>query len=95
MEDPRHLLDPLVEQAESRGIREHQPRCPLAHLGTKIGEIEIPARVGLDLLQSVAGHGHARRIRPVGGIRNDDRVALLTAVREVSPHEHEARQLAL
>ena len=55
-----------------------------------------PRRRG-DLHQLVARHGHPRRVRPVGGVGGDDRVALvsLADVLEVRPHQHQTRQLAL
>ena len=63
----------------------------------QIVEVEVAARVGADLLQLVARHRHARRVRPVGGVGGDDRVALvaLADVLEVGAHQHQARQLAL
>ena len=95
VEDPRDVLDALVEEAERRGVREHEPGRPLVHLAAEVVEVEVPARVGLDLLELVAGHRHARRVRPVRGVGGDDRVALLAAVREVRAHEHEAGELSL
>ena len=95
VEDPRDLLDPLVEEAERRGVREHQAGRPLVHLGAQVLEVEVAARVGLDPRERVARHRHARRIRPVRGVRGDDRVALLPAVGEVRAHEHEPGQLTL
>ena len=95
VEDPRDLLDALVEEAERRRVREHEPGRALVHLAAEVVEVEVPARIGLDLLERVAGHRHARRVRPVRGVGGDDRVALLAAVGEVRAHEHEAGQLAL
>ena len=95
MEDPRDLLDALVEEAERRGVREHEPGGALVHLAAEVVEVEVSARVGLDLLELVAGHRHARRVRPVRGVGGDDRVALLAAVGEVRAHEHEPGELAL
>ena len=95
MEDPRDLLDPLVEETERRGVREHEPGCPLVHLPAQVVEVEVPARVRLDPRQLVARHGHARGIRAVGGVRGHDRVALLAAIGEVGAHEQEPGQLAL
>ncbi len=95
VEDPRDLLDALVEEAERRRVREHEPRRPLVHLAAQVVEVEVAARVRLDLLELVPGHRHARRVRAVRGVRGDDRVALLAAIGEVRAHEHEAGQLAL
>ena len=58
-------------------------------------EVEVPARVGPDLLELVPGHRHAGGVRPVRGVGRDDRVALLAAIGEVRAHEHEPGQLAL
>ena len=95
VEDPRDLLDALVEEAERRRVREHEPGRALVHLAAQILEVEVPARVGLDPLELVARHRHARRVRAVRGVRRDDRVALLAAVGEVRAHEHEPGQLSL
>ena len=95
MEDPCDVLDALVEEAERRRVREHEPGRPLVHLAAEVVEVEVPACVGLDLLELVAGHRDARRVRPVRGVGGDDRVALLAAVREVRAHEHEAGELSL
>ena len=95
VEDRRDLLDALVEEPERRGVREHEARSPLVHLSAQVGEVEVAARVGLDLLEPVARHRNARRVRSVRRVRGDDRVALLPAVREVRAHEHESGQLAL
>ncbi len=95
VEDPRDVLDTLVEEAERRGVREHETGRSLVHLPAEIVEVEVAARVGLDPLELVAGHRHARGIRPVSRVRGDDRVALLAAVGEVRAHEHEPGQLPL
>ncbi len=95
VKDPRDLLDALVEEAERRRVREHQPGGPLVHLPAQILEVEVPACVCLDALELVARHRHARGIRAVGGVRGHDRVALLAPVGEVGAHEHEPGQLAL
>ena len=64
-------------------------------LRAQVGEVEIAARVRLDLRELVAGHRHARGVRPVRRVSRDDRVAILAAVGEVRAHEHQPRQLAL
>ena len=43
VEDPRDLLDALVEEPERRGIREHEPGRALVHLAPEILEVEVPA----------------------------------------------------
>ena len=95
VEDPRDLLDALVEEAERRRVREHEPGRPLVHLRAQVLEVEVAARVGLDPLELVARHRHARRVRAVRRVGGDDRVALLAAVGEVRAHEHQPGQLAL
>ena len=95
VEDLRDVLDPLVEEPERRGVRQHEPGRPLVHLPAEVLEVEVPARVRLDALELVPGHRHARGVRPVRGVGGDDRVALLAAVGEVRAHEHEAGQLSL
>jgi len=55
----------------------------------------FPAGVRVDLLDLESGHGHARRIRAVRGVRDDDLRPLLAPVGEVGAHQHQAGQLAL
>ena len=97
VEDPLDLLDPLVEQAERRGVREHQARGRFVDLAAQVVEVDVPARVRRHLHELVAGHRHARRVRPVRRVRDDDLPPLLVlaAVREVRAHQHQARQLTL
>ena len=97
VEDPRDLDDPLVEQPERRRVGQHQPGGALVDLRAQVVEVEVAARVGLDLLELVARHRHARRVRAVRGVGGDDRVALvaLAAVVEVGAHQHQPGQLAL
>ena len=97
VEDLRHLADALVEEPERRGVRQHQPGGALVHLCPQIVEVEVATIGGRDLLELVARHRHARRVRPVRRVCGDDRVALgaFAAVLEVRAHEHQARQLPL
>ena len=57
----------------------------------------LPRASVVDLRELVAGHRHARRVRAVRGVGDDDRVALLAlaAVGEVRAHQHQPGQLAL
>jgi hypothetical protein len=97
VEDGGDLLDVLVEEAEGRGVREHEARRLLVDLRPQVVQVEVAARVGLDLLERVPGHRDARGIRPMGGVRRDHRLALLAlaAIGEVGAHEHQARELTL
>ena len=97
VEDPLHLLDPLVEETERRRVREHEAGRRLVDLPAEVVEVDVAAGVRRHLHELVARHRHARRVRAVSGVRHDDsppRVVLAT-VGEVRVHEHEARQLAL
>ena len=60
-------------------------------------DVDVPARVRLDRRHLVAGHRHARRVRAVRGVGDDDLAPLLVlaAVGEVRAHQQQARQLAL
>ena len=75
VEDLRDLLDVLVEEPERRRIREHQAGGALVDHLAQMLDVDVPARVGLDLLELVAGHRHARRVRPVRGVGGDDGVS--------------------
>ena len=46
VEDLRDLLDVLVEEAERRRVRQHQPGGALVHLRAQVVEVEVAARVG-------------------------------------------------
>jgi hypothetical protein len=97
VEDRGDLLDVLVEQPERRWVGQHQPRGVLVDLAAQVLDVDVPARVGLDRGELVAGHGHARRIRAVGGVGNDDLTPLLAlaTVGEVGAHQQQTGQLAL
>jgi hypothetical protein len=97
VEDPRDLLDVLVEEPERGRVREHQPRGVLVDHLAKVRYVHIPTGVGLDLRELVAGHRHAGGVRAMCGVGRDDRVARVpfAAVGEVRPHQHQAGQLAL
>jgi hypothetical protein len=45
VEDPFDLLDVLVEEAEGRGVREHERGGVLVDLGAEIVDVDVPARV--------------------------------------------------
>jgi hypothetical protein len=97
VEDPRDLLDVLIEEAERGRVREHQAGRLLADLRPEIVQIDVPARVGVDLDQLVTGHRDARWVRSVGRVRDDDLAAAVTlaAVGEVRTHQHQSGELAL
>ena len=97
MEDRRHLLDVLVEQAERRGVGEHETGRALVDLRPQIVEVEVPAVVRLCLLNLEARHRHAGGVRAVRRVGGDDDAPLvrLASIGEVRAHEHEAGQLTL
>ena len=97
VEDLRHFDDVLVEEAQGRRVRQHQPGRALVDLRAQVVEVEVAALRRRDLLELVAGHRHARRVRSVCCVGRDDRVALLAfaSVGEVRAHQHQAGQLAL
>ena len=42
-------LDVLVEEPERRGVREHQPGASRVDLGGEVVEVDVAARVGVEL----------------------------------------------
>ena len=96
-EDVADLFDVLVEEAERRGIREHQAGGVLVDLAAQILDVDVAARVRLHRRELIARHRHARRVRAVRGVGNHDLPALLVlaAVAEVRVEEHQPGQLAL
>ena len=75
----------------------HQPGRVLVHFGTQVVDVDVPACVRLHVGQLVAGHRHARGIRPVCRVGDDDLPPLrvLASVGEVGVHEHQTGDLAL
>src|SRR5205823_10989443 len=69
----------------------------LIDLAAQVLDVDVPAWVRLDGRQLVARHRHARRVRPVCGVRDYDLAPLLTlpAVGEVHAEEHQPGELAL
>ena len=63
----------------------------------QVVDVDVAARVRADRRQLVAGHRHARGVRPVRRVGDDDVRALLVlaAVGEVRVEEHQPGQLAL
>ena len=96
VEDPRDLLDPLVEQPEGRGVRQHQARRPVVDLRAEVLEVQVAAVGRRDLAELESGHGDTRRVRAVRRVRRDDHVPPgLAAIGEHRAHEHQPRELAL
>ena len=97
VEDLLDLLDVLVEEPERRRVREHQRRGVLVDLAAQVVDVDVAARVGLDVRHLVARHRHRRGIRAVRRVGDHDLAPLLAlaALLEVRAHEHQARQLAL
>ena len=91
------LLDVLVEQPERRRVREHQAGGVLVDLAAQVVDVDVAARVRLHRRQLVARHRHARRVRAVRRVGDDDLAALLVLapVAEVGVEEHQPGQLAL
>ena len=97
VEDPRDLLDALVEEPERRGVREHEPGGRLVDLGAEVVDVEVPARVRLHRRRARAGHGHARGFVPwaVSGTTTPRRCSISPRSGEVRAHQHQPGQLAL
>jgi hypothetical protein len=95
VEDGGDLLDVLVEETERRRVRQHQSCRSLVDELAQVGEIDVPACVGLHLRELVPRHRYARRIRTVRRIRRHHRVAFFATIGEVGAHQHQSGQLAL
>ena len=97
VEDRGDLLDVLVEEPERRGVGQHQAGGVLVDLAAQVLDVDVPARVGLHRRELVAGHRHARRVRAVRGVGDDDLAPLLAlaALGEVGAHQQQSGQLAL
>ena len=97
VEDPLDLLDVLVEQAERGRVREHERRGVLVDLAAQVVDVDVPARVGLDVRQLVAGHRDRGRVRAVRRVGDDDLPPLLAlaARGEVRADEQQPGQLPL
>ena len=74
-----------------------KPGCVLVDLAAQILDVDVPARVGLHRRQLVARHRHARRVRAVRRVGDDDLPPrlVLAPFLEVGAEEHQPRQLAL
>ena len=74
-----------------------KPGCVLVDLAAQILDVDVPARVGLHRRQLVARHRHARRVRAVRRVGDDDLPPrlVLAPFLEVRAEEHQPGQLAL
>jgi hypothetical protein len=97
VEDRRDLLDVLVEEAQRRGVGQHQPGGVLVDPAPQVVDVDVPTSIRLDWCELKAGHGHARRVRAVGGVGDHDLAPLLglAAFGEVRAHQQQTGQLAL
>jgi len=96
VEDLGDLLDALVEQAERRRVRQHEPGRPVVDLRAQVVQVEVAAVGRRDLLELEAGHRHAGRVRAVRRVGGDDHVPpRLAAVGEGGAHQHQAGELSL
>ena len=90
------LGDVLVEQAERVGVGEHEPGDVAAGDDLAQGvHVHAAARVAAHRRRLEAGHDHARRIRAVRRVRDDDPLGV-APLGEVRGADHEqSRQLAV
>ena len=95
VEDLCDLIDVLVEQAERRGIRQHQSGGVVVDHLAQVRDVDVAALIRLDLLELEAGHRHAGGVRPVRSVGDDDLVPLLATVGKVRAHQHQPGELAL
>ena len=97
VEDRSHLLDPLLEQAERRGVGQHQAGGGRPHLAPQVVHIDVAASVNIDFDDRVPGHRHAGRVGAVGRIGDHDLAPLLVlaAVAEVGADQRQPGELAL
>jgi hypothetical protein len=95
VDDLRDLLDLGLEQAQRRGVGEHQAGDVGVRLGAEIVDVDVPVRVGPDLDDLIARHRHRRRIGPVGGVGREHLRAMLASVLVVGAGEQHPGELAV
>ena len=95
VDDPRDLLDAVLEQPERRGVGEHQAGDVVVGLGPQVVEVDVALRVGPDLDHLVAGHGDRRGVGPVGGVGREHLGPVLAVVLVEGAGEQHAGQLAV
>ena len=95
MDDARDLEDLVLEDPHRVRNGEHERRHVLGHGLLENVQVERAARVGLQLLDLVAGEVRRGRIRAVGRVRDQDRRARVAGLRERRADHEDARQFAL
>ena len=93
--DPGDVEDPVLEDAERVGDREHEGRDVLGHRGLEHVEVDRAAGIRLQLAHLVAREVRRRRIRPVRRVGDEDgRPGAARLLESLADHE-DAGELAL
>ena len=96
VDEPHHLFEVLLEQAERIRVGHHDAGERVVAGGAHRLEIDIAARVGGNLDRREARHGGRGRIGAVRGIRNENAGAPgVTALAMIGAHHQEPGELAV
>ena len=93
--DPGDVEDPILEDAERVGDREHERRDVVGHRGLEYRQIDRAAGVRLQLAHLVAREVRRRRIRPVRRVGDEDGRPGAARLLQGLAHHENAGELAL
>ena len=95
MDDPFDLLDAVLEQAEGRGIGQHQAGDLVGRLRAQVVEIDVAVRVDRDLDELIAGHRDRGRIGAVRVVGRQHLRAPLAVVLVQGTRQQHSGELAV
>src|SRR5580704_11262186 len=91
----RNLRDAFLKYAESTWVGQHQRGDVLGDEFAEMVGVDLPARVGANILHLVTRNHYRCRVRSVGGVGYQDFLARIAFAREISANHQEASELAL
>ena len=95
VENVGDLVDLVFEDAERRGIGEHQRGGVFVDLAREGFEIDAAVGVGLEILDLVAADGRGGGVGAVGGVGNDDLAARIALRLVPCANQQNAGELAV